>query len=91
MGRVCIPKIGWGNWGDTCEHEDDEGVQGKLTFQRCGKWGQSGIPDLGGFGGDWMPAHPCFGGAPVRRGVGGRPAIPHPLFHGKDGVGLLFL
>lgn len=53
--------------------------------------GQSGIPDPGGFGGDWIPAHPCFGGAPVRKGVGGRPAIPHPLFHGKDRVRLFFL
>lgn len=62
------------NWagqlgGDTCEQEDDEGVQGEINIPEVRKMGgQRRIPDPGGSGGDWMPPSPCFGGAPVRRG-----------------------
>lgn len=66
-GRVCIPKIGWGNWGDTCEQEDDEGVQGEINIPEVRKMGGRGGSQEGGLGG-WMPPNPCFGGAPVRRG-----------------------
>lgn len=52
--RVCIPPLGGETGGDTCEQEDDEGVWGKSTLQRCRKWGAewgSQTPeDLGGIG-----------------------------------------
>lgn len=76
-GQGCIPKLGWGNCGDTCEQGNDEGVLEQTDTPEVRKTGVQGDPrPLRGF---WRGSS--------EEGVGGRPALPHPLFHGKHGGG----